>query len=130
VWYEWPQAKQPFDAETLKYIESLDPDADARMLRDGFSIREECIKCVTFHCSVVVGCTAEVPPSHVLLLWRGWALTLAMYHLRSTVRITGMVLKKGAAAGMTLYDIASLILRQDLESPSKLENLVEQAFVR
>ena len=48
----------------------------------------------------------------------------------STVRITGLLLKKGAAAGMTLYDIASIILRSDLDSPSKLENVVDQAFVR
>ena len=46
VWYEWPQAKEPFDNETLAYIASLDPDADARMLRDSFKIREECIKSV------------------------------------------------------------------------------------
>ena len=83
VWYEWPQAKvrasggaracllcvaqrtltrpacclqEPFDAETLAYIAALDPDADARMLRDGFSIREECIKCVHAACQLGLGC--------------------------------------------------------------------------
>ena len=39
-----------------------------------------------------------------------------------------MLLKKGAAAGMTLYDIASLVLRDDLDAPSKLEGIVDQAF--
>lgn len=93
VWYEWPQAKvrppavfvgdalcrtmaltsrprlhpaptqKPFDAETLAYIAALDPDADARMLRDGFSIREECIKCVLATC---VSITLNHPPNSLV----------------------------------------------------------------
>ncbi len=40
-----------------------------------------------------------------------------------------MLLKKGAAAGLTLFDIAKIIARQDLEQrvPSELEGICEQA---
>ena len=43
------------------------------------------------------------------------------------MRISGMLLQKGVAAGLTLYDIASLICRQTIDKPSHLEVLCAQA---
>jgi len=44
------------------------------------------------------------------------------------MRITNMLLQKGVAAGLTLYQIASIILRRDDESkPSELEVMCSQA---
>lgn len=37
------------------------------------------------------------------------------------------VLKKGAVAGLTLYDIASIITRSDIDIPSQLEDICVQA---
>jgi hypothetical protein len=83
-WCYWPQARLPFDTATLQYIEDLDPEADANLLRGRFpGIREESL---------------------------------------DTMRICTMLLKKGARAGMTLYDIASLVMRmENLDAPSPLQ---------
>jgi hypothetical protein len=43
------------------------------------------------------------------------------------MRISGMLLQKGVAADLTLYDIASLICRKDIDKPSQLEVLCAQA---
>jgi|SwirhisoilCB2_FD_contig_101_1913661_length_1466_multi_2_in_0_out_0_1 hypothetical protein len=89
-WCYWPQAKMPFDPATLQYIESLDPEADAILLRSKFpAMREESI---------------------------------------DTMRICTMLLKKGARAGLTLYNIACLVGRMaNLDEPSQLEQLCDVA---
>eukprot|EP01029_Cantina_marsupialis_P020455 TRINITY_DN47946_c3_g1_i1.p1 TRINITY_DN47946_c3_g1~~TRINITY_DN47946_c3_g1_i1.p1 ORF type:complete len:1127 (-),score=309.76 TRINITY_DN47946_c3_g1_i1:224-3604(-) len=33
-WYGWPQVKKPFSEKTLEYLERLDPDADAKILKN------------------------------------------------------------------------------------------------
>ena len=43
------------------------------------------------------------------------------------MRISGMLLQKGVQAGLTLYDIASLICRSNIDKPSHLEVLCAQA---
>jgi hypothetical protein len=86
-WISWPQAKVPFDKETLNYIESIDIQSDARLLKT-LGIREECIR---------------------------------------TMIISSTLLKKGAAAGLTLYEIASMASRTDLMESSKLEDMFEMA---
>jgi hypothetical protein len=43
------------------------------------------------------------------------------------MRISGMLLKKGIAAGLTLYQIASIITRSNLDQPSQLEIICYQA---
>ncbi|GAB5362878.1 hypothetical protein AAMO2058_000836200 [Amorphochlora amoebiformis] len=45
-----------------------------------------------------------------------------------TMRITGMVLKKGVASGLTLRQIAGIICRNDLDIPSELEVICTQAY--
>jgi len=42
-WLHWRQAKVPFSSEILRFIESLDPETDARTLRN-LGIQEECIQ--------------------------------------------------------------------------------------
>jgi len=44
-----------------------------------------------------------------------------------TMIISSTLLKKGAAAGLTLYDIGMMAARTDLEEPSPLENMVRLA---
>jgi len=86
-WLSWPQAKQPFDEETKKYISEIDINQDAEILRN-LGMREECI---------------------------------------ANMKISSMLLKKGCAAGLTLYDIGNIVSRIDLEEPSKLEEMIDQA---
>ena len=43
------------------------------------------------------------------------------------MRISGLLLQKGVAAGLTLYDIASFICRKNIDQPSHLEVLCAQA---
>jgi len=43
------------------------------------------------------------------------------------IRISGMLLQIGACHGLTLYEIAKIILRQNLDEPSELELLRAQA---
>jgi len=87
-WITWPQAKVPFDKETLDYIDHLDIEHDVQLLRS-LGIREECIQ---------------------------------------TMVISSTLLKKGAAAGLTLFQIATLASRTDLLEPSPLERMIESAL--
>jgi hypothetical protein len=88
-WLYWPQAKQPYDPKTLKYINSLDADMDIQLLK-----------------------------SH------GWSLSPACSRV---LQISTMLLKKGAAAGLTPFEIAYMMCRESLNKPSVIENIVEQA---
>jgi len=87
-WLHWPQAKVPFDEETKRYIDSMDVEADANLLRE-IGIREECIR---------------------------------------TMIISSTLLKRGANANLTLFEIASIVCRSNgMETPSALEVMVEKA---
>lgn len=39
-WFEWRQVKEPMDKETVAFIESLDAEKDAQVLRQKLGIRE------------------------------------------------------------------------------------------
>ncbi|KAG7393240.1 Phosphatidylinositol 4-kinase type 2-beta [Phytophthora pseudosyringae] len=41
-WLEYPQSREPFSPAALQYIEALDADGDAKLLRS-LGIREECV---------------------------------------------------------------------------------------
>jgi len=91
-WLYWPQAKKPFDAETLLFIESIDLDEDAAILRRA-GLSEEAVR---------------------------------------VNRITTTLLKRGAAAGLNLFEIAKLCLRKrfrDQFELSPLEKTVEAAEI-
>lgn len=42
-WLTWPQSRVPFEEDTKRYIESIEPDEDARMLRQYLPIPDESI---------------------------------------------------------------------------------------
>jgi len=46
-----------------------------------------------------------------------------------TMKISSTLLKKGAAAGLSLYEIASMASRIDIDQPSPLERIFEQAVI-
>lgn len=89
-WLYWPQAKQPYDPETLQYISLLDADMDIQLLK-----------------------------SH------GWSLSPACSRV---LQISTMLLKKGAAAGLTPYEIGCMMCREFLNKPSVIENIVEESM--
>lgn len=89
-WLYWPQAQQPYDAETLDYINSLDAEEDIALLK--------------FH---------------------GWDLPL---ECARTLRISTMLLKKGAKRGLTPFDIGSFMCRETLTKKSMIEECVEEAM--
>jgi hypothetical protein len=43
-WITWPQAKQPFDAHVLQYIDELDVEEDVRLLKSKLPIRDESLR--------------------------------------------------------------------------------------
>jgi len=91
-WLYWPQAKKPFDAETLRYIASIDLDEDSALLRR-LGLSEEAVR---------------------------------------VNKITTTLLKRGAAAGLNLFEIAKLCLRKrfrDQEEPSPLEKVCEASEI-
>lgn len=88
-WLYWPQARQPYKPETLKYIESLDADKDIELLKS-----------------------------------LGWNLSLECSRV---LRISTMLLKKGAAVGLTPYEIALIMCRDSLNKSSDLEDILEEA---
>jgi len=88
-WLYWPQARAPFDTNTLKYIQSLDSAKDLAVLAShGLMLRPECER-------VLSVCT--------------------------------MLLKKGAARGMTPFSIGNIMCREAL-TKSPLEKLHKHAL--
>ncbi|DBA97278.1 hypothetical protein WJX77_011492 [Trebouxia sp. C0004] len=88
-WLYWPQARAPFDTNTLKYIQSLDSAKDlAVLVSHGLMLRPECER-------VLSVCT--------------------------------MLLKKGAARGMTPFSIGNIMCREAL-TKSPLEKLHKHAL--
>lgn len=91
-WLYWPQAKKPFDAETLQFIAAIDVEQDSKLLRRS-GLSEEALR---------------------------------------VNRVATLLLKKGAAAGLNLFEIAKLCMRKrfrDQEEPSPLEKLCEASEV-
>jgi hypothetical protein len=89
-WLYWPQAKQPYNAETIEYINSLDADEDIALL------------------------------NHY-----GWDLQLECARI---LRISTMLLKKGAQKGLTPFEIGSIMCRQTLNKESLIEEIFQQAL--
>lgn len=83
-WLYWPQAKVPFTEDELRYIDSIDVDADLALLAR-------------------LGLCSEA---------------LRVY------RTTATFLKKGAAAGLTLFELGKLCYRGRNDARSQLETLV------
>lgn len=88
-WLYWPQARQPFNSETLDYIMSLDAEEDIDLLK-----------------------------------LYGWELSL---ECSRTLRISTMLLKKGAGRGLTPYDIGNMLCRETLKKESKIEEIIRKA---
>jgi hypothetical protein len=42
-WLYWPQARKPYEEETLRYIEGLDAEADESLLRMTLGLPEDCL---------------------------------------------------------------------------------------
>jgi hypothetical protein len=87
VWMEWPQARLPFGDLELEYINGLDLDRDAALLRDVLHISESCRRVA-------------------------WA--------------AGRLLQIFAKNGRTAYDIGKVLYRDDFDSPSPFERLLDR----
>jgi len=87
-WLTWPQSRIPFDNETKSYIENINPDEDANMLKRYLPI----------------------PNESILIM-----------------KISTMLLKKGAQHNLTLNQIGTIASRKVPEKPSVLEIMVEEA---
>ncbi|TVU32439.1 hypothetical protein EJB05_24170 [Eragrostis curvula] len=88
-WLYWPQAREPFSAETVAYIRSLDAEEDIALLK--------------FH---------------------GWELS---HQSARVLRVSTMLLKKGAERGLTPYDIGSIMCRETVKKESEIEVIIEEA---
>ncbi|XP_057499285.1 phosphatidylinositol 4-kinase gamma 4-like [Actinidia eriantha] len=89
-WLYWPQARQPYSADTIEYIKSLDADEDIALLK-----------------------------------FYGWDLPL---ECARTLRISTMLLKKGAERGLTPFAIGSIMCRASLMKESVIEEIVGEAL--
>lgn len=88
-WLYWPQAREPFNDETIEYIKSLDAEEDIKLLK--------------FH-------GWELPPRCARVL-----------------RISTMLLKKGAARGLTPHDIGRILCRETVNRDSEIEDIIQEA---
>ncbi|XP_021754368.1 phosphatidylinositol 4-kinase gamma 4-like [Chenopodium quinoa] len=88
-WLYWPQARQSFSPETIKYIKSLDAEQDLALLK--------------FH---------------------GWDVPI---ECARTLRISTMLLKKGAEKGLTPFAIGNIMCRENLTRESVIEEIVSEA---
>ncbi|KAG5538222.1 hypothetical protein RHGRI_018973 [Rhododendron griersonianum] len=89
-WLYWPQACEPYTAETIEFIKSLDAEEDIALLK-----------------------------------FYGWVLPL---ECARTLRISTMLLKKGAERGLTPYVIGSIMCRETLTKESVIEEIVQEAL--
>ncbi|KAM0015956.1 putative 1-phosphatidylinositol 4-kinase [Helianthus debilis subsp. tardiflorus] len=88
-WLYWPQARQPFNPETVNYIKSLDAEEDIALLNFyGWNLPSECAR---------------------------------------TFRISTMLLKKGVEKGFTPFVIGNIMCRENLNTKSVIEEIVEEA---
>ena len=83
------QAHQPFSAEAIDYIKSLDAEEDIALLK-----------------------------------FLGWDMPLKC---QRTLRISTMLLKKGAERGLTPFAIGSIMCRENLKEESVIEEIVQEA---
>lgn len=88
-WLYWPQAKEPYSADTIDYIKSLDAEEDIKLLK--------------FH-------GWDLPPKCAQIL-----------------RISTMLLQKGAERGLTPFAIGSIMCRETLKKKSVIEQIVQEA---
>jgi len=88
-WLTWPQAKKPFNTETKNFIESIQVEEEADMLKKCLGIEDKYLR---------------------------------------TMKISTTWLKKATAGGLNLFQIADVICRQDLNEPSELEEMCQQAL--
>ncbi|KAJ1259380.1 hypothetical protein BS78_10G150100 [Paspalum vaginatum] len=88
-WLYWPQAREPYDDETIEYIKSLDAEKDIKLLK--------------FH---------------------GWELSPRCARV---LRISTMLLKKGASRGLTPYDIGRILCRETVNRDSEIEEIIHEA---
>ena len=88
-WLYWPQAREPFNDETIEYIKSLDAEEDIKLLK--------------FH-------GWELPPRCARVL-----------------HISTMLLKKGAARGLTPHDIGRILCRETVNRASEIEDIIQEA---
>jgi Phosphatidylinositol 3- and 4-kinase len=179
-WLCWPQARVPFDAETLSHIEQLDADADLALLAaHGLVLRAECERVFKASsrpfftklesafpwcaCAMVTtrrsfqawlqdlhvqqsvvasfmkltvstkrmptcwGCGARCLSfcRDLLELWNG-CVEQDFGLLLGLRQVCTMLLKMGAAAGMSAFDIGSMMSREAL-TKSVLEKLHSRA---
>lgn len=88
-WLYWPQAREPYSADTIDYIKSLDAEQDIALLK-----------------------------------FYGWDLSVECAH---TLRISTMLLKKGAERGLSPFEIGSIMCRETLNKESLIEEIVNEA---
>lgn len=88
-WLYWPQARQPYSADTLEYISSLDAEEDIKLLK-----------------------------------YYGWNIPLECARI---LRISTMLLKKGAERGLTPFAIGSIMCRETLKKESLIELMIQEA---
>lgn len=88
-WLYWPQAQEPYSADTIEYIKSLDAESDIKLLK--------------FH-------GWDLPPECARIL-----------------RVSTMLLKKGAERGLTPFTIGSIMCRETLKNKSAIEQIVQEA---
>lgn len=88
-WLYWPQAREPFDTETIDYIKSLDAEKDIKLLK-----------------------------------LHGWELSPRCARV---LRISTMLLKKGASRGLTPYDIGRILCRETVNRDSEIEDIIQEA---
>jgi hypothetical protein len=88
-WLTWPQAKKPFETETKNFIEDIDVEEEAAMLKKCLGIEDKFLR---------------------------------------TMKISTTWLKKASARGLNLFQIADVVCRQDMNEPSELEVMCQQAL--
>ncbi|GMJ00449.1 phosphoinositide 4-kinase gamma 4, UBIQUITIN-LIKE DOMAIN KINASE GAMMA 4 [Hibiscus trionum] len=88
-WIYWPQSRQPYSPDTIKYIKSLDAEQDIALLK-----------------------------------YYGWDLPV---ECARTLRISTMLLKKGAERGLTPFTIGSIMCRETVNKESVIEQITREA---
>mmetsp|Transcript_35933 Transcript_35933/g.46330 ORF Transcript_35933/g.46330 Transcript_35933/m.46330 type:complete len:603 (+) Transcript_35933:248-2056(+) len=136
-WLDWPQCKEPLSKEMLYYIDKvINPMEDGELISNKLlvgSINKN--KTHSHHTTIRKQNTKkennEEEEFHIDNKDEEDEENVMNKKSGYLIRLSGLLLQYGCRNGLSLYEIATLIVRQDLdgEEPSQLEILYEKALL-
>ena len=131
-WLYWPQAKAPFDAVTRAYIASLDADADLATL-SAHGLRLSTASARVFKVYLFREAKLDMEDAKWCVFKAGhciWSFNLQIFlkDCEWCVQVATLLLRKGAARGLSPRDIGGIMCREEDDARSPIEGMHADAL--